>query len=332
MRQTVSVQSYQEHSQFKGKVEAYSHAPHSSPIAGLVTKIFHQPGEFVEKNTAILKIESEQAQQSLLTHLSKKHHTESKYQQIKRQESIYQELLNDGAISQNEFLEVSNRRHAYEFDMVEIRHQLDRICPLLEHDLCQQSLTEIEKHLPLVITIKTKTSGIIHQSQKNSPFGIGQQIKQDDPLFVLANTEHIQVAFPIDDHESGLFTPGSSVLIHIKRPSLILNGVIENVQPSSDKNSPNQFMVRVRSESIAEPKSIRIGTIANIELPSQNDYLLIPHQAIFQDDLASHFVEKIINSKETKKIPVKIIQSMGWYTIVDGDIKPNDQLVYHDPS
>lgn len=79
-----------------------------------------------------------------LTQLSKRHHTESKYQQTKRQESVYKDLLNEGAISQNEFLEISNRRHAYEFEMVEIRHQLDKICPLLEDDLCNQPLSEIE--------------------------------------------------------------------------------------------------------------------------------------------------------------------------------------------
>ena len=331
-RQTVSARSYHEHSQFRGKIEAYSQTPHTTPISGLVSEVYHQPGEFVEKGTIIFKVKSEQAQQTLLTQLSKKHHTESKYQQIKRQEAVYQELLDDGAISQNEFLEISNRRHAYEFEMVEIRHQLDRICPLLEHNLCELSLEEIEKHLPLIINIQSETSGIIHKSQKENPFGIGQQIKQNEPLFSLANTDYIKIAFPIDDHESGLFNPGTEVIIKINRPQLTLKGTVENVQPSSDKNSPEQFIVHVRSEKISKPRSIRIGASAEIELPSEDNYLLVPNKAIFSDQPHSHYVEKVINSKETQKVPIKIIQSMGWYTIIEGELEPNDQLVFHDPS
>jgi hypothetical protein len=331
-RHTMNVRSYQEHSQFRGNIEAYSQTPHTSPISGLVSEVYHQPGEFVEKGTVIFKVKSEQAQQTLLTQLSKKHHTESKYQQIKRQEAVYQELLDDGAISQNEFLEISNRRHAYEFEMVEIRHQLDRICPLLEHDLCNMSLEEIEKHLPLIINIQSESSGIIHKAQKENPFGIGQQIKQNEPLFSLDNTDYIKIEFPIDDHESGLFNPGSEVLIKIYRPALTLKGIVENVQPSSDKNNTEQFIVHVRSEKISTPKSIRIGATALVELPSQDNYLLIPNKAIFSDSPNSHFVEKVINSKETQKVPIKIIQSMGWYTIIEGELEPNDQVVFHDQS
>jgi multidrug efflux pump subunit AcrA (membrane-fusion protein) len=329
---TVSVQSYQEHSQFKGKIEAYSQSPYSSPISGIVSEVYHQPGEYVEKDTPIFKVKSDQAQQTLLTQLSKRHHTESKYQQTKRQESVYKDLLNEGAISQNEFLEISNRRHAYEFEMVEIRHQLDKICPLLEDDLCNQPLSEIEKHLPLVIIIKSEDSGILHKSQKENPFAIGQLIKQNEPLFVLAHTERIHVEFAIEDHESGLFTPGSQVKIKIQRPNQTLLGTVENIQPSSEKNTAEQFIVHVRSETISEPKSIRIGSMANIELPSQHDYLLIPHKAIFSEKPQSYFVEKILNNKETKKIAIKIIQSMGWYSIITGELEPNDQLLYYDQS
>ncbi len=317
---------------FIGKVRAIKQQPVQSPTDGMIIEVIHYPGQTINKGDVIAKIESEEAGKRVLSNLSKKQSLETKYQQVKRKLEVYQELLNDGAISQNEFTDLLNQKRSYEFEKVEIKHQLNTICPLLDQDLCQKSLETIEKNMPLVMYIRAPADGVITAGDKNITLTKGMQVKQNQALAEIADMSSIATLIEVNDKEANDFKPGTKVKMGIPSSRVRLNGIVQHLQPIVGSNdSHNQFQVYITATP-ARNHVIRLGAKANIELPPKGNLLLVPKIAVFHDQQRNPYVQKILSPQKQQTVPINITEPFGKFYVVTGNLQENDQLLLYDNS
>ena len=326
---TAVVNKYQSTSHFYGKVEPDVTQIVTSPVSGIIKEINHHPGEIVSENDWVVVVESEEAEKSLLGGLAKKANLESKFSQVSQQLKVYKELLEAGAVSQNEYDDIKHKHHSYQYEMVEVNHQLMKICPMLSDNLCQQPLHIIEQALPLKLKIHPQTSGTLSAIEKENPMERFKSIKQNEGLFAVSDMSRIKVRILVNDDEINLFHNHQPITINIPAQNITLQGKVISSRPLSDNNGQNQFQVTVQSDKAKH--AIRLGAKAAVILPESNSYWIVPRASISSSQ-GHPQIEKILEKGQTKVIPIKIIKHLGRFCVISGPVKANDLITNYDSS
>jgi RND family efflux transporter MFP subunit len=275
---------------YSGVVEARHNTPLSFSNSGLVTEIFVEEGQEVQKGDLLAKINSSNYDNMYQLALQKQQQAEDAYKRLKP-------MKENGTLT--------------EIKWVEVETGLNQA----------KSATAIAKKNLDDCNLYAPKKGII--GKKNIITGVN--VLQGISAFDLLNINTVYIKIPVSESEINLFKKGEIANISIVATSQVLSGTIKEIGVSADLLS-HTYPVKIEVQN--EGHIIKPGMICSVTIPMKKTTkgVLISNKALQRDVDGKQFVY-VVNKSSAKKKEVKTVALIAEKVLIKGDLKEGDEII-----
>ena len=285
--QTADYGSLQVSKVFSGTVTGIEHAELIAKLAETVESIKVREGQEVKKGDLLLTLDkggpSSQYRQSLAL-----------YQNAKRLKEKYENLFNEGAVSENDLDGIKT-----EFKVAEANY------------LAARELVEI------VAPIDGKVTAI--------NVNAGDQVYQGQSLATVSRPEKIRLEIGVDPADVDYVHVGDSVILWMQGlRDRKVDGVIDRVAGSADPVT-RAFEVEITADNSAGIMKVGAFGSTRINLYSLNDVIVLPRQAVLiQKGIPKLYV---LDGDTAKSIEVELGQTDGLQIEITSGLERGQEVV-----
>ncbi len=329
---TVAKGSITEQAEAVGHIKTRNFSTVKSQVEGIVEAIYHEEGEYVIKNTPLIKVKP----------------TPEPVQYAE----AYKNLLNDMAEEKHKETHFKRQQQLLEARVIPANHQ-DYITAQKEYDAAKNQRVLSEQKLALLTKGETVVAGQAIANVVNSPIdgyilyrgvNIGDPVisvngyQTATPLFVVANMQELIFQGLVDERDAAKVKPGMVAKIKIgSLPDQEITGTISRVALQSDKensklgvagssqggssssssssDSPFNVGFSIEIANLQLPKDLVLrsgySATASIEIKKVNDVLTLPMRVIQFKDTKPYVLLPVKNGKKPQEQPVEVGISDG---------------------
>lgn len=340
--------SIAEQAEAVGYIKTRNFSTIKSQVDGIVEAIYHEEGEYVAKNTPLIKIrpapapvEYAEAYKNLISDIAEEKHAQTNFNR-------YQYLLQSRVITGND--------HQY----IEARK---------EHNTAKAQRVLSEQKLALLTRGETVVGGKVIASTVGSPIDgyiLYRNVNVGDPvisissaqaataLFIIANMQEMVFHGVVDERDAAKVKIGTLAKIKVgSLPDKEIIGVVSRIALQSDKenilsgssqgsggsssgsisNSSSPFNVGFRIEitNLQLPKGLVLrsgySATANIELKKVENTLLLPMRVIQFKDTKPYVLLPAGKNKKPKEQPIELGISDSINVEIKSGLKFDDKVI-----
>ena len=296
--ETIQIQSWQPVVNAIGFVEPLQGITISNQLAGLITSIEFKNGTEVKKGQVLLQLDAEVEKANLT----------SKRVQLPAARADYKRLLKlyrQKSVSKQDLDNAEAKFLALESDIKSLQATIDRK------------------------VIRAPFSGLIGISNVH----LGEFLAIGSKIVRLENISTLKIRFTVPQNQLPKIAVGQSIDVAVDAyPNQNFKGNISAIEPAVFYQSG---LIQVQAEIPNEDERLRSGMFAkvDVELSKLRNQLVIPQIAInFALYGNTVYVIKTLNENDKSvqratQVEVKVIERRGSKALVEGDLKPDDQIV-----
>lgn len=286
----------------------------STPINGIVKKIYKHEGDFVKKGDVLLEIESPEYGKMIADYIR----SEANYNYVKNREERIKILVEKKISAKMELEKITS-------ELIEYNAELRAAKSLLKAIGITDSEIEnmnVEKEINPYLKIKSPINGQINDHL----IDLGKAVVAYEKIMNIINSEQVLVYGYFSPDDAKFLKVGDSVYISVREDDKRYSGsVIKSLSPSLDDESRSIVSVIKISTLNGFPKtgeSVKVTALAS-ELKK---VIKIPSTALIYDGNQSVvFVKKSKNIFETREV---VIDKLSGSTIhIETGIKPGEIIV-----
>lgn len=301
--------------QYTGMTKAVSDQEIRARVAGRLEKRFFEDGATVKEGDKLFLIEQAQYQSNLDAAISRKEKDQAAYALAIADVKRYEPLVKEGLAARSTLEQYEAKR--------------DALIAAIAADEAAIRNAELELSYTL---ITAPISGQV--SARNVDVGNLVGYGESTLLTTIVQTDKIYTYFSPSEKDVQLMFKYSS---REKSPAFIevrgqgeeifkrkrLDGFVDF---TNNKVDPLTSTVSLRATIENEDKTVFPGTFVyiNVFITDQYDFVMIPPQAILEDQLGK-FVYIVDTNNTAKRVPVRTRLSSRYYTSVSTDSKEGDQ-------
>jgi len=345
---TVTKGSLTEQSEAVGNIKTRYFSTIKSQVDGMVEAIYHEEGEYVTKNTPLVKVkptptpvEYADAYKNLINDTTEEKHADTNF---KRQ----QQLLKTRIIAANDQEYINAQK---------------------EYNTAKNQRILSEQKLALLTRGETVVGGKAIASIVDSPIDgyiLSRNVNVGDPvisissaqsataLFIVANMKELIFLGSVDERDASKIKVGMAAKIKIgSLPDQEIPGVINRIALQSDKenssmsgssssqsgssssssssSSPFNVGFRIEIANLQLPKDLVLrsgySATASIEIKKVDNVLMLPMRVIHFKDTKPYVLLPVKGDKKPKEQPIEIGISDSINVEIKSGLKLDDQVI-----
>lgn len=258
-----------------GMIRASNQAKISAKIPGKVERVFFDVGDRVQAGSSLLQLEKTDLKLTVRQAEAALQMAEANYAKAKTDWKRVQELFDKGISSQQQFDLAKSAFEVAEASVNQAKADLE----LARNQLDNADVTTL-----------------IGGSVINKFVDLGERISPGQPLFEVAEIEHVEVEVGVTDKRFADTRLGQPATISVDGyPGMQFTGTVEKIQPAIDPLT-RTFKVTIGVDNHDERLKPGMLARAEIEVGMHRNALIIPKSALLEEE-AKYFVVAVRKNK-----------------------------------
>jgi RND family efflux transporter MFP subunit len=288
-----------------GTVESALTSTVASEVSGLVIEFRVREGQSVSEGEILARLRRENLELRLQEAKAQLREDEARLDLAQRTMARTRELLEKGAVSQQELDDRESEFSA----LLRRQERLGAVIEQLQHDLERT-------------VIRAPFAGVVVEEHTQ----LGEWITVGGPVVELMSVDELEVVVDLPERYFGFLRIGASAGVTFGAlPGVRLTGVTKAIIPRADTSS-RTFPVRVRIPSMGG--KIGVGMIAQLEFSFGQSYTttIVPKDAIVLED-RGEYTYVIDDEDVVRRTQVKTGLAVGDWVDVDSALRPGQRVV-----
>jgi len=340
---------------YTGNIEPFKNIIITSPADAVILQTYFHYGDKIKRGKLLFTLSSQKLlkdyRDNLMQYIKAKSEFLNTQNSLKQTEYLHKKEL----VSDDELRATQNAFWQARLSLVQAKAALDNISQQLGEQKTAPTELTIKDIDPIInalhanagalkLEIHAPSDGIILQPYNFDTSSIGgakklargTQVKQDDVLALMGNTDKILVRIEVNEFSINQLKINQSVaLTSDALPNMILNGVISSIdhQGTHENNGSPIFSVAVTVSNLNEQQQnvIHIGMRAEVSIKvHQSPAITVPIAAIKQKEFANWVTVRDPKTSKQRDVKIQTGQTTQDLVVVTEGIKAGDQIVVPD--
>lgn len=293
-----------------GSVVPYESVAIKSRIDSQIIKVNFKDGDSVEEGAVLFELDSRAIRAQLEQQKSNLSRDEAELSRAKRQLERDEKLKTSGFSSIEKYDNSKNAVDAASASVLSTKAQVQNLETQLDYS-----------------TIRAPISGRVGTISLT----LGNTVKANDTqaLVTINKIKPIKVQIPVPQRyvsqlQQALAKGDVKVIAKDTSEQILGEGLITSKENALDETTRN---LSFRATFVNDHEKLWPGMFVNVQiiLSIESQALVVPNEAI-QPGQKQSYLYKIVGDK-AKKIPITLKNTEGEFTIIDGEVKPQEQVV-----
>jgi RND family efflux transporter MFP subunit len=287
-----------------GTTEAISESTVASEIAGLVEYFPIKEGDYVKKGDLLVNLKETELRLRLKGAVAAKKRIQANLENAEKELKRVSKLKETNSIAEKQYDTAFYTHIALSQELLQNESEID----LLKYEIKQQK-------------VLAPFSGFVAKEHTQ----IGEWIHKGGPVVTLLDLDNVQITVDVPERYSVLLASQSNVNVFIKSVSnKLFAGKIYSVLPQGNPDS-RTFPVRIYLANPDHKIKSGMEAMVTFNLATEIEALLVPKDAVVT--AGDNRLVFMVNGGKAISIPVKIIGYYDGDVAVEGNLKPDDQVV-----
>lgn len=287
-----------------GTTEAISESTVASEIAGLVEYFPIKEGDYVKKGDLLVNLKETELRLRLQGAVAAKKRIQANLQNAEKELKRVSKLKETNSIAEKQYDTAFFTHSALSQELLQNESEID----LLNYQIIQQK-------------VLAPFSGFVAKEHTQ----IGEWINKGGPVVTLLDLDKVQITVDVPERYSVLLAAQGNVYVSIKSVSnKLFSGKIYSVLPQGNPDS-RTFPVRIYLANPDHKIKSGMEAMVTFNLATEIKALLVPKDAVVT--AGDNRLVFMVNGGKAISIPVKIIGYYDGDVAVEGNLKPDDQVV-----
>ena len=287
-----------------GTTDAISESTVASEISGLVEYFPIKEGDYVKKGDVLVNLKETEPRLRLKGAVAAKKRIQANLGNAEKELKRVSKLKETNSIAEKQYDTAFYTHIALSQELLQKESEID----LLKYEIKQQK-------------VLAPFSGFVAKEHTQ----IGEWINKGGPVVTLLGLDKVQITVDVPERYSVLLAPQGNVNVSIKSVSNnSISGKIYSVLPQANPDS-RTFPVRIHIENPGHKIKSGMEAMVTFNLATEIKALLVPKDAVVT--AGNNRLVFMVNDGKAISIPVNIIGYYDGDVAVEGNLKPDDQVV-----
>lgn len=334
---------------FSGTIEPIRISNVSSPVEGVIREKFFEYGQLINEKQKMFGLNSDSLEKEFLTSISEYLKSVDNYADKERKYQGSEELWKLGFISDNEYYSDKNQWEEAYFSLRQsAKNVKETVAKLgIKRDLSTINLKDratIDRIIAYKlenIKVHAKRDGVAllpmkkGEDKSEGAIGVGSEVKAGQVLVSIGDMSGVAVDVEVNELDINQIEKGQEATITgTGFPGISLHGKVSEIhgQAKSSGSSLPTFPITVIVPEISKDQQeiIHVGMSAKVQISiTEPEQIMVPLDAVFQEEGRSMVKVKDKESGEVKKVPVVIGKTSADEIVIEHGINVGDVIVYN---